>query len=130
MSHLLRLPGTACRHFSAGRCLLEEHQNPGWDPAHACRVVTRLCEAYDGFLGRAEAFGLEEASAFAIWSRRFAVLTRQETGCQDYEPGGTDDFPGCSHAKEHVCLLAMPACRGQCPDYAPHHQQRGQSRTP
>jgi hypothetical protein len=120
---LLRLPGNHCRHYCLGHCLQAEHANPGYHAGHTCRVVVHLCQAYDAFLKQADAFDLKEATAWDIWRKRFAVLASQETGCQDHKPGGRNEFPDCAHAQGDVCLLALPACQGQCPDFRPHQEQ-------
>ena len=108
------LPGLGCRHYLAGRCLYEEHLNPGLDQKLRCLVLTRLGRAFDDFLIRAEAMGLTEEQAGRAWKNRFPdTLARQGT-CRDYQAGDTTSFPDCANAAGELCLLALPACPGRC----------------
>lgn len=118
MTPVLRLPGVNCLHYRLGRCLYEETLNPGYDQALRCQVLTRLQEAYDQFITQADAFGLAENTAAAIWAKRCQSFQAQETGCQDHKPNDTKDFPGCDHAAGDVCLLALPVCTGQCANFS------------
>lgn len=109
-----RLSGLGCRHFLAGRCLYEEHRNPGLDQELRCRVLTRLGRAFDDFLIRAEAMGLSEEQAGRVWQDRFPETLARQGSCRDYIPGDTTAFPDCGNAAGELCLLALPACPGRC----------------
>ena len=109
-----RLPGDGCRHFQAGRCLYEEHLNPGLDEALRCIVVRRLGRAFDDFLLRADNMGLGEEQAGRLWQARFPATLAKEGNCQDYLPGDSEAFPDCLHAAGELCLLAFPVCPGRC----------------
>ncbi|WP_243364336.1 hypothetical protein [Fundidesulfovibrio terrae] len=117
MSQILRLPATGCRHFIQGRCLYEEHLNPGYHGEYRCRVITKLQELYDSFLNQADAFGLDELKATDIWEKRFRELYREDTGCQGHEPGDMNVFPGCVHCLEDICVPLLPQCGGCCSNY-------------
>ncbi|UJX40276.1 hypothetical protein K9F62_16450 [Desulfovibrio sp. JY] len=108
------LPGLGCRHYLLGRCLYEEHVNPGLDQGFRCRVLTRLGRAFDDFLVRAEAMGLTEEQAGRVWRSRFPETLTREGSCRDYLPGDTTSFPDCANAAGELCLLALPACPGRC----------------
>lgn len=114
---LLRLPGAGCRHYAAGRCLYEEHLNPGYDQDVRCEVLSRLVAAYDDLLRRCEAMRLPEKRVAALLNERFAVLSGQETCCHAGPRGATNLLEGCEHAWQDVCLLRLPRCPGQCPNY-------------
>lgn len=111
---LTRLPGQGCRHYLSGRCLYEEHCNPGLDEGARCVVLRRLGRAFDAFLLRADNMGLTDAQAGRAWQARFPATLAKEGNCQDYLPGGTTSFPDCAHAAGELCLLALPACPGRC----------------
>lgn len=119
MSRVIRLPATGCRHFNKGRCLHEEHLNPCYNTAYRCSVLTRLQTLYDSFLNQAEAFGLDESAAATIWERRFQALCREDTGCQAYEPGDMETFPGCANGLGDLCVLRLPECGGRCSNFTP-----------
>ena len=119
MSRVLRLPAGTCRHFVKGRCDYEEILNPGYHRSYRCPVLGRLENLYDDFLGQAEAFGLNEASASTIWEKRFREMYGKDTGCQAYEPGDMNNFPGCANCLGDVCVLRLPECAGRCRNYAP-----------
>ncbi|GFK94569.1 hypothetical protein NNJEOMEG_02416 [Fundidesulfovibrio magnetotacticus] len=119
MTRLVRLPAGGCRHFVSGRCLYEEALNPGYQTSYRCTVVLELHGLYDGFLTRAEAFGLSESTAADLWERRFLELCRQDAGCQDRQPGDMNAFPGCAHCLGDVCVLRLPSCDGRCRNFSP-----------
>jgi len=123
MSKVVRLPAGACGHFQAGRCLYEEHLNPGYDQRVRCSMMLRLHTLYDSFLDQAEAFGLGESQATAMWEKRFLELCRHDAGCQDYEPGANEGFPNCLHGNGDLCILRLPECAGRCRNYS--HKHRG-----
>ena len=119
MTRLLRLPAQGCRHFLRGRCHYREFLNPGYEQGFKCAVIIRLHGLYDSFLSQAEAFGLSDSAAAAIWERRFRELCREDTGCQDHEPDDRASFPGCALCLGDVCLLKLPECQGRCPEFTP-----------
>lgn len=108
------LPGDGCRHFQSGRCLYEEHLNPGLMQEHCCAVVRRLEQAFDDFLLRADNMGLDEEQAGRLWQARFPATLAKEGNCQNYLPDDRDSFPDCQHAAGELCLLAFPVCPGRC----------------
>lgn len=116
-ARLTRLPGEGCPHCLAGRCLYEEHLNPGLREANRCAVLNRLCRTFDDFVLRADNLGLSDEQAEALWQARFPATLAKEGNCQDYLPGDTTSFPDCAHASGDLCLLAFPPCPGRCPRY-------------
>ncbi|GAB6035981.1 hypothetical protein JCM15519_05400 [Fundidesulfovibrio butyratiphilus] len=114
---VLRLPGVNCRHYAYGRCLYEEHLNPGYDQSVRCEALARLVSAYDDFLRRCEALGLSEKRVAELLNERLASLGGQETCCHAGPRGATNLLEGCEHSCQDVCLLKMPRCPGQCPNY-------------
>lgn len=112
------LPATGCRYHTLGRCLYEEHINPGLVQAYRCRVLIRLGRAFDDFLQRAENLSLNEERAARLWEARFPATLAREGNCQDYLPGGTQSFPDCRHVSGDLCLVAFPVCTGRCARYA------------
>jgi hypothetical protein len=108
------LPGLGCQHFKAGRCLYEEHCNPGLCEEFCCAVIRRLGRAFDDFLLRAENMGLCEEQASQLWQARFPATLAKEGNCQDYLPGDTNSFPDCLYAADELCLRAFPVCPGRC----------------
>jgi len=111
------LPGTGCRHYRCGHCLMAEHQNPGLAEVHRCRILVRLTRAFDDFLLRADNLSLSEERAARLWEARFPATLAREGNCQDYLPGGTQSFPDCLHAAGDLCLVAFPLCPGRCARY-------------
>jgi hypothetical protein len=112
------LPGLGCRHYRAGRCLIEEHRNPGLVVAHRCRVLEGLGRAYDDFLLRVDNMSLSEDQAASLWAARFPATLAREGDCRDYLPGDRQGFPDCRQASGDLCLLAFPFCTGRCARYA------------
>lgn len=116
-ARLTRLPGEGCPHCLAGRCLYEEHLNPGLREANRCAVLNRLCRAFEDFVLRADNLGLTDVQAEALWQARFPAAMAKEGNCQDYLPDDTTSFPDCVHAAGDLCLLVFPPCPGRCPRY-------------
>jgi len=116
---IIRFPGAGCAHYLAGRCLYEEHLNPGLDKGLRCERLNKLEEAYDDFLRQADAFELDEDAARKIWEDRFSRLTGQQSDCQDYLPGDNENFLGCVFAQGDLCMKAFPLCAGQCERFIP-----------
>lgn len=116
-ARLTRLSGEGCPHCLGGRCLYEEHLNPGLCQDYRCAVVRRLCRAFDDFVLRADNFNLSDEQAEALWQVWFPATLAKEGNCQDYLPGGTTSFPDCVYAAGDLCLQAFPLCPGRCPRY-------------
>ncbi len=119
MARIITFPASGCAHFILGRCLYEEHLNPGYQAGYRCLALERLQKGYDSFLNQVDAFGLDDARASGLWEKRFLELCREDTGCQDHEPDDRKDFPGCRHSLEDICVLRLPACAGRCRNYTP-----------
>lgn len=116
---ITRLPGTGCRFYERGRCLYEERLNPGYHEEWRCAVLVRWEGVYEDFLRQAEAFGLTDAAASALWQRRFERLAAAPPECPRFQPGPTDELPGCALSTEGLCVLALPECAGQCQHFEP-----------
>lgn len=114
MADIKRLPGDGCRHNRSGRCLYEEHLNPGYDPRYRCRVLARWESAFDDFLERAELFGVEQKAVPDLWSRQFRRMARKTFRCGEYEYHAEADIPACLHVEDGLCLLGLPVCDGRC----------------
>lgn len=113
---LNHLPAAACAFFLQGRCLYEERLNPGLHQAWRCVVWREWEDDFDDFLGRAEAFALEDEAAGRLWARRQARLLAAARACPDFVPGGTDPV-GCVRGRDTLCLDRLPACAGRCVNY-------------
>ena len=70
-----------CQFHMEGRCLYEERLNPGYHSGFRCRVLEEWEQAYDEFLGRVEAFGLDASALGPLWTRQFARLVRRQPNC-------------------------------------------------
>jgi hypothetical protein len=110
-------PGDACAFFLAGRCVLAERQNPGLDPGIRCKVLLGWESAWDDFLTRADAFGLEERTAARIWEDRLRLLVESGPDCAEFAAGPDTEATGCAHSREDLCLMRLPACAGRCKDF-------------
>lgn len=133
MNNILRLPGVACRHYFGNHCLYEERLNPGYHESFRCTVLQGWEEAFEAFVDRAEAFGLEPSDASLFWRRRLDALLSGSRDCSDFL--ATDgDGPGCVHFLGGLCVLRLPACAGRCSRFAPEarssDRERGGSWTP
>ena len=117
-ARISRLPGRACRYYRSGRCLYEEHRNPGLDESYRCAVLLRLGRAFDDFTLRAENLGMTEEQAGLAWKARFPEALAREGSCRMRPPGDTTSFPDCANATGDLCLLALPLCAGVCPRFA------------
>jgi len=113
MADILPLPGDVCHHHVRGRCLYEEHLNPGYSSAWRCRAISGWESAFDDFLVRAERFDLSQGQAASLWERRFIRMIRS-CDCDRYEPDGGADLPACVHVRDGLCCLALPPCPGRC----------------
>ncbi len=113
-AQIMRLPGVGCRHYLAGRCLYEEHRNPGLEERYRCTVLLRLGRAFDAFALRAENLGMTEEQAGRVWQSRFPATLAREGSCRLRPPGDTTAFPDCASAAGDLCLLALPLCEGVC----------------
>ncbi|QGY41299.1 hypothetical protein GM415_14570 [Pseudodesulfovibrio cashew] len=114
MGDVKRLPGKGCRHHTTGRCLYQEHLNPGYSAEWRCRVLARWEDAYDDFLLRAESFGVSQDAVPDLWGRKFQRMARQVFDCQDYVHSVNGGPPACAHALDGLCRLALPPCPGRC----------------
>lgn len=115
MSRLLHLPGRGCRHWSAGRCLYEEHINPGLELEFRCTLLCCYEKRLDDFVQQVERFGLPEEEAGRIWRDRIAQSVDNDWECGDFLP--LEDVSGqtmCRHFREGLCLLRLPVCSGRC----------------
>lgn len=121
---VIRLPGSGCRHHVRGRCLYEEHLNPGFHEGFRCLVLDGWETEFEDFVDRVEAFGLGQGQAAGLWSRRFAALVAGGRDCPDYRPpsvtsGAEGDLLGCAHFEAGLCLLRLPVCDGVCSRFEP-----------
>lgn len=119
MAEIARLPGEGCRHFDAGRCLYEEHLNPGYDAGYRCLVLEHWAEAFDEFLLRAEAFRVEQDAVSGLWARQFQRLARTTLHCDRHEFFAEAEAPACRHVSDGLCRLNLPACEGRCRHFRP-----------
>ncbi len=119
MGRLVRLPGSACRHFERGRCLYEEALNPGYNRQWRCAVLVGWEAAYDEFLDRADRFGIRESELAGLLRRRFERLTGAEVDCEHYAPGADASLPECLLLVGELCLLKLPECGGVCRNFSP-----------
>ncbi|MUM78365.1 hypothetical protein GKC30_12040 [Pseudodesulfovibrio sp. F-1] len=113
MADILSLPGDVCRHHMRGRCLYEEHLNPGYCAAWRCMAIARWESAFDDFLVRAERFDLGQEQAASLWERRFSRMIRS-FDCERYEPDSGEEMPACVHLCDGLCCQALPPCEGRC----------------
>ncbi len=118
---VIRLPGSGCRHYSRGRCLYEEHLNPGFHQEYRCLVLDGWEAEFEEFVDRVEAFGLGQSQAAGLWSRRFKALVDGGRDCPDYRPleGPGGDPLGCVRFETGLCRLRLPRCEGLCPRFEP-----------
>ena len=114
---VIRLPGSGCRHHTRGRCLCEEHLNPGFHAGYRCLVLDGWEAEFEEFVDRVEAFGLGQGQAAGLWSKRFAALVRGGRDCEDFQPLPDGDPLGCVRFESGLCLLRLPRCDGLCPRY-------------
>jgi len=117
MADVKRLPGHGCLYHTFGRCLYEEYLNPGYATSWRCRVLMRWETAFDDFLGRAEAFGVNQDAVPDLWGRKFERLARQAFDCEEYIYCHGADVPACLHAMDGLCRNSLPSCDGRCRHY-------------
>lgn len=112
---------TNCGYYLRGACTRNELQNPGYDEACRCARLVALAAAWDDFLDRAEAFGLNEQDAARIWnSRRHSALSAPgmcPVPSVTARPPARTRLPDCPYLFNTACLLAMPECQGLCDMY-------------
>lgn len=115
MREVLPLPGDGCRHWHCGRCLYEEHLNPGLGQKYVCPAMRRIEESFDDFVGRGDMMGLTEEEAGRIWQLRVAQSLHKGWNCPDYEEllDDTGELL-CGHFTDGLCLHLVPACPGRC----------------
>lgn len=123
------MPARECGFHVQGRCLYQERLNPGYSPEWKCSVLCGWERAFDDFLARAEAFGLEQREVNTLWSRRFERLARKGVDCPEYVHDSMQDPPGCAWQHESLCLLALPECEGRCRHYQVRNEKKIASRT-
>ncbi len=114
MAEVKRLPGYGCRHHTSGRCLYQEHLNPGYATDWKCRVLLRWEVAFDEFLERAEIFGVSQQAVPDLWERKFNRLAREAFDCKQYRHCAGADAPACLHAYDGLCRQELPECEGRC----------------
>lgn len=118
MAEIQKLPGCGCRHFSGGRCLYQEHLNPGYVQEWRCRIASRWEAAFDAFLERAECFNVSQEAVAELWRKRFNRMAGDVLQCEEYafqHSGGVID---CVHVQKDVCVLLLPICQGRCRHYS------------
>lgn len=118
MADVKRLPGQGCRHYAGGRCLYQEHLNPGYSVDFRCRVLLRWEDAFDDFLLRAEAMNVAQDAVPDLWGRKFERLARQAFDCSEYVYSPDCNAPACIHVHDGLCRPALPVCEGRCRHYA------------
>ena len=114
MAEIKRLPGHGCRHHISGRCLYQEHLNPGYATAWRCRVLLHWEAAFDDFLARAEAFDVAQHAVPDLWNRKFERMARDAFDCADYVYSPDADVPACAHVTDGLCREELPPCQGRC----------------
>jgi len=117
MAELKRLPGDGCLHYLGGRCLYQEHLNPGYATQWRCRVIMHWEDAFDEFLLRVEAMNVAQDAVPDLWSKKFERLARQTFDCEEYVYGPESTPPACLHGYESLCKLSLPGCEGRCRHY-------------
>lgn len=118
VADVYRLPGMGCEHHTAGRCLYEEHLNPGYVTAWRCRVMLHWEDAFDEFLARAECFGVTQDAVPDLWRRKFERMVRKTFACDKYVLHAEVPPPACAHECDGICRSALPRCQGRCRHYA------------
>jgi len=118
MADVIRLPGDGCLHHIRGRCLYQEHLNPGYSTEWQCRVLLHWEDAYDNFLLRADALNVSQDAVPDLWGRQFERLARQTFDCDKYKYGPDCGVPACSHVHDGLCHQALPQCQGRCRHFA------------
>lgn len=118
MVQVNRLPGQGCRHHIAGRCLYEEHLNPGYAAEYRCSVLVRWETAFDNFLERAESFNVAQDAVPDVWGRQFERMAREAFDCELYSYAPDVGAPACAHNHDGLCRHALPVCEGRCRHYA------------
>jgi len=119
MSHELSSPNDDCLFLWRGRCLYEEHLNPGYHTAWQCAELLHWQEEYDVFLCRAEMQELSAEEASAVWKKQFEEILSNPYTCPRFSYKSGEEPPECSFRLRQLCLLGVPACTksGTCPNY-------------
>lgn len=123
MAEVTRLPGQGCRHHTSGRCLYQEHLNPGYSTSSRCRVLLRWEVAFDDFLERTEQFGVSQQAVPDLWERKFNRMAREAFQCDRYVHCEEADIPACFHAHDDLCRQELPECEGRCRHYTVHSSE-------
>jgi len=114
MADIVKLPGDGCRHFEGGRCLYEEHLNPGYQAGYKCRVLVHWESAFDSFLARADNFSVDPSTAPALWEQHFQRTARKTFKCDRYVFAAEAEAPSCRNVRGGLCRLSLPECAGRC----------------
>jgi hypothetical protein len=114
------MSGHDCAFYVSGRCLYEEHVNPGWDEKQGCKVLYEWEQAFDDFIDRADAFSLADEEALGIWEKSSACFPSAKSACPDFKAASAEPA-ACVHRLGRLCLPAMPPCEGRCSKFS-HHQ--------
>lgn len=119
-----RFPGRHCRFFDKGRCLYEEHLNPGYHRRFRCTVLARFEREFDHWLARSDNFQLGPDVARSVWRDKFRAMAAG-VPCSKHIPcldSRNDESPdtlvNCALIREGVCLDELPVCEGVCTHFA------------
>lgn len=118
MSNIDRLPGDGCFHHTAGKCLYEEHLNPGYAEEWRCSVLAHWEDEYDAFLSRVDKFEVSQDAVPDLWNRKFERMARDTFKCSRYAYAEGADVPACVHNVDGICRLCLPGCEGRCRHYS------------
>ncbi|MBG0789280.1 MAG: hypothetical protein H0S80_02155 [Desulfovibrionaceae bacterium] len=115
MGKIHALPGDGCRHYIFGRCLYQERLNPGYRRSYRCQVLNRWERAYDDFLNRADAMGVDQESVSGLWAIQFQRMAREAFHCRNHVFNHDDHRPpACRNEMDGLCVLGLPKCGGRC----------------
>ena len=117
MGKVHALPGDGCWHYIFGRCLYEERLNPGYRRSYRCQVLNRWEAAYDDFLARAEAMGVEQENVPELWEIQFQRMAREAFHCRTHVFNHDFRPPACANELDGLCILGLPKCGGRCRHY-------------
>jgi hypothetical protein len=99
--------------------MYEEWLNPGLNQDHRCMAIKTWEREHDDFLRRAEAFGLDEKTAAALWRKQMGRLVFLERQCARFTPDERACAPECALQRDGLCLAALPKCEGKCRYFKP-----------
>ena len=118
MADVRKMPGGGCLHYTRGRCLYQEHLNPGYAARWRCRVLLHWEDSFDDFLLRAEAMNVPQNMVTDLWERKFQRMARQMFACDEFVYEPECGVPACTHVHDGLCRLGLPECEGRCRHYA------------